>query len=55
MLYEVITKNTEKGSVVVFHDSLKASKNMKSVLPKVLEYYSKLGFIFKSIDFKGIV
>jgi len=51
---ENVIKNTEKGSVVVFHDSIKASKNLKSVLPKVLEYYSKLGFTFKSIDFTSI-
>jgi peptidoglycan-N-acetylglucosamine deacetylase len=52
---ENVIKNTEKGSIIVFHDSVKASKNMMYVLPKVLEYYSKLGFTFKSLDFKGIV
>ncbi|MCF8274164.1 MAG: polysaccharide deacetylase family protein [Flavobacteriaceae bacterium] len=52
---ENVIKNTEKGSIIVFHDSLKASKNMMNTLPKVLDYYSKLGFTFKSLDFTGIV
>lgn len=52
---ENVIKNSEKGSIIVFHDSVKASKNMKYALPKVLEYYSKLGFTFKSLDFTGIV
>lgn len=43
-------RNIQNGSVIVFHDSLKASEKLKFVLPKVLEYYSAKGFIFKSID-----
>lgn len=33
-----VLKNIKPGSVVVFHDSLKAEKNLRYVLPKVLEY-----------------
>ncbi len=32
-----VLKNITTGSVVVFHDSLKAEKNLRYVLPKVLE------------------
>ena len=32
------------GSVVVFHDSLKAEKNLRYVLPKVLDYIGKKGW-----------
>ena len=42
-------KNTTKGSVVVFHDSLKAKQNLIYTLPKVLEYFSEAGFVFKSV------
>lgn len=42
-------RNIENGSVIVFHDSIKASEKLKFVLPKVLEYYSFRGFEFKSI------
>jgi len=44
-----VLKNATNGSIVVFHDSLKATEKLKFVLPKVLEYYSKKGFVFKAI------
>lgn len=44
-----VLKNTEDGSIIVFHDSLKAAKNLFYTLPKVLEYYTKKGFEFKKI------
>ena len=45
-----VLKNTSNGSIVVFHDSVKAAEKVKYVLPKVLEYFSKKGFQFKAID-----
>jgi len=50
-LNNVISKTT-KGSIIVFHDSVKASKNMLFALPKVLEYFNKLGYSFKAIHIK---
>ncbi|TDY10652.1 polysaccharide deacetylase family protein [Meridianimaribacter flavus] len=47
-LENVISK-TKKGSIIVFHDSLKAASNLQYALPKVLEHYSNLGFSFKNI------
>ncbi|MDO9276866.1 MAG: polysaccharide deacetylase family protein [Lutibacter sp.] len=47
---ENVIRNIQNGSVVVFHDSDKASEKLKFVLPKVLEYYSAKGFIFSSIE-----
>jgi peptidoglycan-N-acetylglucosamine deacetylase len=44
-----IIENTSSGDIVVFHDSIKASKNMQYALPKVLEYFSKKGYVFKRI------
>ena len=49
-LNNVISKAT-KGSIIVFHDSIKASKNMQYALPKVLEHFSNLGYNFKPITF----
>jgi peptidoglycan/xylan/chitin deacetylase (PgdA/CDA1 family) len=46
---ENVIKNTQNGSIIVFHDSIKASEKLKYVLPKVLEYYNEKGFSFKSI------
>ena len=47
--YNNVIENTKAGSIVVFHDSEKASKKLKSVLPRVLEYYSSKGFTFKGL------
>ena len=44
-----VTSAAKNGSVIIFHDSVKASKNLKYALPKVLEYYSEKGFEFKRI------
>ena len=44
-----VLKNTRKGSIVVFHDSEKAAKNMLYVLPRLLEHFSSQGFTFKAI------
>ena len=41
-----VLKNAENGSIIVFHDSVKASEKMMYVLPKILEYYSKKGYRF---------
>lgn len=46
-----VIKNASDGSIVVFHDSEKAAKNMLATLTKVLEYYSAQGFTFESINF----
>ncbi|WP_456420368.1 polysaccharide deacetylase family protein [Lutibacter sp.] len=47
---ENVIRNTENGSVILFHDSNKASKNLKFVLPKILEYYTEKGFTFKKLN-----
>jgi peptidoglycan/xylan/chitin deacetylase (PgdA/CDA1 family) len=45
-----VTSNATNGSIVVFHDSIKASKNMQYALPKVMAYYSDKGFSFKALQ-----
>jgi peptidoglycan-N-acetylglucosamine deacetylase len=45
-----VLKNVATGSVVVFHDSEKAFKNLQYALPKVLEELSSKGYEFKKID-----
>jgi len=47
-LKNVISK-AKSGSIVVFHDSVKASKNMTYALPKVLEFFNREGYVFKGI------
>ena len=45
-----IIENLKNGSIVVFHDSEKASEKLRYVLPKILEFYSSKGYSFKRID-----
>ena len=40
---------SEAGSIVLFHDSVKASKNMMYTLPRFLEHFSEQGFTFKKL------
>ena len=40
---------TEPGSVVVFHDSLKAQPKIEYALPKVLQHFSAKGFKFEKL------
>lgn len=44
-----VKDNITNGSIVVFHDSKKAEKNLKFALPKVLAHFSEKGFQFKAI------
>jgi len=39
-----VLKNVEPGSIIVFHDSLKAWKNLQYALPKTLEFLSENGY-----------
>ena len=41
-----VTRRAKPGSVVVFHDSRKAEKNLKEALPMILEYFDSKGYVF---------
>jgi peptidoglycan/xylan/chitin deacetylase (PgdA/CDA1 family) len=45
-----VTRYAGPGSVIVFHDSVKASGNLLYALPGVLEYFGGKGFSFESIE-----
>ncbi len=42
-------KKASSGSVLVFHDSLKAYENLKKLLPGIISFYQDKGFKFKSL------
>ncbi|MEO8254212.1 MAG: polysaccharide deacetylase family protein [Flavobacterium sp.] len=44
-----VLSNTKSGSIIVFHDSVKAFKNLEYVLPKTLAYLSENNFRFETI------
>ncbi len=41
--------HTKDGSIILFHDSLKASERMLYALPRMLEYFSAKGYRFEKI------
>lgn len=45
-----VTKNARSGSIIVFHDSLKAKRNMQATLPVVLDHFSKKGYSFRALS-----
>lgn len=44
---------TRPGSVVVFHDSFKAEKNLRFALPRYIQDCLDKGYVFKLIDLHG--
>ena len=44
-----VKKYTRDGSIIVFHDSIKAEQNMKYALPKSIEWLQKEGYSFELI------
>jgi peptidoglycan/xylan/chitin deacetylase (PgdA/CDA1 family) len=47
---ENVLKNIESGSIIVFHDSIKAWKNLEYVLPKTLAFLNEKGFVCEKIN-----
>jgi peptidoglycan/xylan/chitin deacetylase (PgdA/CDA1 family) len=44
-----VVSNIKPGSIIVFHDSVKAFKNLEYALPKALDYLDKNGFQCEAI------
>lgn len=40
-------KYTQEGSIVIFHDSIKAETNLRYALPRFLEHFSSRGYRFE--------
>jgi peptidoglycan-N-acetylglucosamine deacetylase len=47
---ENVLKNAKSGSIIVFHDSLKAFPNLEYTLPKTLKILKEKGFIFETLN-----
>ena len=45
-----VKKYVRNGSIITFHDSLKAEKNMKYALPRAIEWLKEQGYEFKVFD-----
>ena len=47
--YENVVNNVTSGSIIVFHDSVKAQNNMLNSLDKTIETLKSKGFNFEKI------
>lgn len=47
--FRYVEKNARRGSIIVFHDSVKAKRNMQYAVEKTLAHYSKMGYVFKAL------
>jgi peptidoglycan/xylan/chitin deacetylase (PgdA/CDA1 family) len=45
-----VVEHASAGSIVVFHDSLKAKKQLMYALPRVLQHFSSLGYRFDALS-----
>lgn len=45
----IAKKYTRNGSIIVFHDSLKAQENMRYAFPLAVKYFQEQGFVFKTL------
>lgn len=44
--YENVVKNSQNGSIVVFHDSIKAFERLEYALPLALKHFTSQGYAF---------
>lgn len=49
-VYNIVKKYTRDGSIIVFHDSLKAEENLHYALPRSIEWLKKQGYSFGIIE-----
>lgn len=47
--FENVKKHTNSGSIIVFHDSVKAEERLKFALSNTLKYFTNEGYIFKPL------
>lgn len=48
--YRNVVDHSCSGSIIVFHDSVKAERNLRFALPKVLEHFSSQGYTFENLQ-----
>lgn len=51
MCLQNVVQNAGAGSIVVFHDSLKAKHNLEYALPGVLEHFAAQGYRFSALPY----
>lgn len=50
-VYRNVTDFVRPGSVITFHDSLKAQRNLQEVLPKAISWLKEQGYRFEAVSY----
>ncbi|HXB11799.1 MAG TPA: polysaccharide deacetylase family protein [Bacteroidia bacterium] len=48
--FEIVKKNTRPGSILVFHDNIKAQNKISELLTKTLDYMGDSGYMLKPLS-----
>jgi len=48
-----VTKHSKEGSIIVFHDSIKAIEKLKYVLPKVISYFQERNISMERLEYEN--
>ena len=48
-VFNIVKRYTRHGSILVFHDSIKAEKNLKYALPRAIEWLKENGYNFEPL------
>jgi peptidoglycan/xylan/chitin deacetylase (PgdA/CDA1 family) len=49
-VFNTVKKYTRNGSIIIFHDSFKAERNLKEALPQSIEWILSKGYKFRVIE-----
>ena len=49
-ILQTVQKYLRSGSLVVFHDSVKAEKNVLEALPRAIEFWQSKGYSWALLD-----
>lgn len=49
-VFDNVRRYVRNGSVIVFHDSLKAERNMREAMPRAVRWLQEQGYEFKTIE-----
>jgi len=52
-IYNIVVNHVRSGSIIVFHDSLKAWPRLEKALPKILDYLCFSGYEMGLIEGAG--
>jgi peptidoglycan/xylan/chitin deacetylase (PgdA/CDA1 family) len=52
--YKNVVNNVRDGSIITFHDSIKAEKNVLEALPRVIDELLGQGYMFQKLEFPDL-